>query len=148
MSTQNVYTECLHRMSPQNVYTECIHRESTQNIYSELALSCSSVGIRLNPSCIKPISLSSRLCMFLLEMFRRFVQPVTMTYSRDMVNRPCVDCGRRTGCFCDHCYAAVRDPYALWLPDQPTPLCTDCDREHAACHFCRGLQWVVPPPFG
>ena len=62
------------------------------------------------------------------------------------LNRPCVDCGRRTGCFCDFCLAKDRDPAGSWEEGQHTPLCTECDREHEACHFCRGLQWATPPP--
>ena len=62
--------------------------------------------------------------------------------------RPCVDCGRRTGSFCDGCLAADRFPDEEWALGQHTPLCTVCDRQHNLCHLCRGLTWAVPPPHG
>ena len=62
--------------------------------------------------------------------------------------RPCVDCGLRTGSFCDYCYAWDRDPAAYWAIGQHTPLCSLCDGEYNCCHFCRGQMWVVPPPHG
>ena len=65
-----------------------------------------------------------------------------------MLNRPCIDCGRWTGCFCDYCYAVDRFPDEEWLPGQHTPLCTFCDRQHDQCHRCRGLIWATPPPWG
>ena len=66
----------------------------------------------------------------------------------DLLLRPCVDCGRRTGSFCDHCLAADRLPEEEWVEGQQTPLCTVCDRLHNRCHFCRGLTWARPPQFG
>ena len=27
-----------------------------------------------------------------------------------------------------------------------TPLCTQCDRIHDECHFCRALSWCMPHP--
>ena len=62
--------------------------------------------------------------------------------------RPCVDCGRRTGCFCDWCYAIDRFPDEEWVTGQHTPLCTVCDQRHNRCHLCRGLNWAAPPPHG
>ena len=62
-------------------------------------------------------------------------------------NSSCVDCGRRTGSFCDFCKAADRLPNQRWVANQQTPLCSVCDQAHDACHFCRGLLWVTPPPF-
>ena len=62
--------------------------------------------------------------------------------------RPCVDCGLRTGCFCDWCLAIDRFPDEEWVPGQHTPLCTVCDQRHNRCHLCRGLNWVAPPPHG
>ena len=64
----------------------------------------------------------------------------------DTLNRPCVDCGLITGCFCDDCYAKDRDPDARWAKNQHTPLCTHCDRQFGACHYCRGMHWAPPPP--
>ena len=65
---------------------------------------------------------------------------------KEVLARPCVDCGLVTGCFCDHCKAADRSPGETWAPNQMTPLCTCCDRKWGACHFCRKLHWCVPPP--
>ena len=62
--------------------------------------------------------------------------------------RPCIDCGRWTGCFCDYCYAADRFPDEEWLPRQHTPICSVCDGRHGRCHRCRGLIWATPPPWG
>ena len=63
--------------------------------------------------------------------------------------RPCVDCGLRTGCFCDGCFASTRLPLETWKAGQRTPLCTDCDRRHGGlCHYCRGLSWATPPTRG
>ena len=62
--------------------------------------------------------------------------------------RACVDCGLRTGCFCDSCLAQDRMPGEEWAPGQPTPLCTYCDDQFGACHFCRGVHWAQPPQWG
>ena len=62
------------------------------------------------------------------------------------LNRPCVGCGVVTGNFCDYCEAEERLPGEEWADGQMTPLCTDCDRKHDACHFCRGADWCTPPP--
>ena len=65
------------------------------------------------------------------------------------LKRPCVDCGLRTGCFCDGCFASTRLPLETWIAGQRTPLCTDCDRRHGGlCHYCRGLSWATPPTRG
>ena len=75
----------------------------------------------------------------------------------NMLYRPCVDCGRLTGRFCDgyaddpknekwkECYAAERDPKNEWAPGQRTPLCSKCDNTKFVCHYCRGLLWCTPP---
>ena len=65
-----------------------------------------------------------------------------------LLMRPCIDCGRRTGSFCDWCLAADRLPDEEWVTGQHTPLCTVCDRQHDRCHRCRGLIWATPPPHG
>ena len=62
--------------------------------------------------------------------------------------RACVDCGLRTGCFSDSCLAQDRMPEEEWAPNQPTPLCTYCDDQFGACHFCRGVHWAQPPQWG
>ena len=64
----------------------------------------------------------------------------------DTLCRHCVDCGLKTGRFCDHCYAKDRDPGGVYAGGQLTPLRSTCGNKHKACHFCRGLQWAVPPP--
>ena len=66
-----------------------------------------------------------------------------------MLMRPCVDCGLRTGSYCDNCEAVHRLPGEEWARGQKTPLCTSCDRtHHGICHFCRRQPWCVPPPSG
>jgi len=51
--------------------------------------------------------------------------------------RPCVDCGRRTGRFCDHCLAKWRIPTEQWHSGQHTPFCSYCEELHDRCRFCR-----------
>ena len=78
-----------------------------------------------------------------------------------MLHRPCVDCGRRTGNFCEtmqqkghslwqgySCFAAERLPNETWALNQRTPLCTTCEAAMGACHFCRGQLWATPPTPG
>ena len=55
----------------------------------------------------------------------------------EMLNRPCVDCGRVTGNYCDYCLAVSREPDEEWANGQHTPLCTYCDKDFDQCHFCR-----------
>ena len=62
--------------------------------------------------------------------------------------RPCVDCGRHTGCFCDHCKAAARIPGEPWAEGQHTPLCRDCDHAHGRCRFCRRVHMARPFAWG
>ena len=65
--------------------------------------------------------------------------------------RPCVDCGLRTGRFCDgwpvrdSCKAAVRIPSEEWAEGQLTPYCSICEDRRGYCHFCRGVSWATPP---
>ena len=59
--------------------------------------------------------------------------------------RPCVDCGRITGSFCDFCNGAERLPQERWNENQGTPLCGDCDDKRGCCHFCEGKSWCRPP---
>ena len=70
----------------------------------------------------------------------------TTEETKEMLNRPCVDCGLKTGRFCDWCKAAGRLPNEDWADGQMTPLCSNCDNKRGACHFCRGEQWCMPPP--
>ena len=57
----------------------------------------------------------------------------------DMARRPCRDCGRRTGSWCDGCQNNVAFSW---------PFCTDCEETKAVCHRCRGQQWCTPPIHG
>ena len=45
----------------------------------------------------------------------------------DMLCRPCVDCGRYTGRFCDNCFAQDRIPSEVWANGHGTPLRSQCD---------------------
>ena len=72
---------------------------------------------------------------------------VTCWGDGDMLCRPCVDCGRFTGNFCENdCLAASRIPTERWAGGQRTPHCTHCERRYGVCHFCRQQSWVQPPP--
>ena len=62
----------------------------------------------------------------------------------DMLCRPCVDCGQKTGRFCGHCLAVDRVPAEQWAPGQHTPLCSTCDNLRDMCHYCRGVQSCRP----
>ena len=66
----------------------------------------------------------------------------------EMFNRPCVDCGRITGNFCDYCLAKDRAEDEEWAAGQRTPLCMPCDRSFDMCHFCRGQLWARQPAWG
>ena len=60
--------------------------------------------------------------------------------------RPCVDCGKFTGAFCEYeCSAELRLPSENWVKNQLTPHCVTCDRKFGSCHFCRQVHWAVPP---
>ena len=63
--------------------------------------------------------------------------------------KPCVDCGKWTGNWCElECLASACDPNGQSADGQITPHCTECDRKYGMCHFCRGLKWVQPPAWG
>ena len=66
--------------------------------------------------------------------------------------RPCVDCGLRTGWFCDGlerpCFARHWLPKELWARGQRTPLCSRCERLRGTCHYCRRVQSATPPAHG
>ena len=53
--------------------------------------------------------------------------------------RPCVDCGRRTGNWCDDCEFTV--PFGV-------PFCNECEMKGLKCHRCRGQPWCTPPIHG
>ena len=76
---------------------------------------------------------------------------------KDTLCRPCVDCGRRTGNFCETlrqaghaywqggiCLAETWIPTERWAEGQRTPLCTPCEEKLGACRFCRGVQGCTP----
>ena len=68
--------------------------------------------------------------------------------------QPCVDCGLKTGNFCDgveydNCFAADRVP-ADYADDhgfgkRRTPLCSYCEARFKHCRFCRGVSSCTPP---
>jgi hypothetical protein len=99
------------------------------------------VGILFKHSFI--ISTSSSNHLLNCQVVMNQMQIITCS-DTDTLYRPCVDCGRKTGCFCDNCKAKDRVPSEKWADNQQTPLCTDCDRQYYECHFCRGLQWCTP----
>ena len=71
-------------------------------------------------------------------------KPPGMQESRFDLGWPCVDCGRITGGFCDHCWAIQRMPDEEWPPWQRTPICTRCNDKRDACRFCLKMPPFVP----
>ena len=65
--------------------------------------------------------------------------------SPELLIRPCVDCGLKTGRYCDECLAEKRMPEEEWSEGQRTPFCSRCEEAHHKCHYCRGQMWCVPP---
>ncbi len=72
--------------------------------------------------------------------------------SADELCRPCVECGLKTGNYCDGtaenlgmCLAAMRVPSESWASGQRTPLCTRCEDRVELCRFCRGVHGCTPP---
>ena len=63
--------------------------------------------------------------------------------------RPCVDCGRLTGYFCDgkdtRFFAVKRVPREEWCVGQRTPFCSRCEGMLGWCHYCRGVASCTPP---
>jgi len=55
----------------------------------------------------------------------------------ELLCRPCVDCRRVTGRFCDYCFAADRMPEQTWADNQLTPFCSQCEETHVRCKYCR-----------
>ena len=107
------------------------------------ALLRAPVGILLEHSFINSTSSSNHLlnCEFVMT---QVTMTVTTSSDIETLCRPCVDCGRKTGCYCDNCKAKDRVPSEEWADHQQTPLCTYCDRKYDECHFCRGLHWCTP----
>ena len=48
---------------------------------------------------------------------------------KEMLCRPCVECGLMTDRFCDYCRARDRCPSEEWADGQMTPLCSYCDKQ-------------------
>ena len=83
-----------------------------------------------------------------------------LAFGDDLI-RPCVDCGRKTGNFCETmmqkghafwqggvCLAADWVPSEAWAEGQRTPLCTSCEARNGACRFCRRVPACTPPAWG
>ena len=66
----------------------------------------------------------------------------------EMLCRPCVDCGRWTGRFCDYCFAKDRIPSEQWADNHYAPLCSHCESKWDACRFCRRVHACTPPAHG
>ena len=86
------------------------------------------------------------------------LQGIVSVGSADDFLRPCVDCGERTGNFCETptqqgsehwqggvCLAETWVPSEGWAEKQRTPLCTRCEGARGACHFCLKIHWCTPP---
>ena len=69
--------------------------------------------------------------------------------SQPKLVRPCVDCGLKTGNFCDgimaECYAKERIPGEEWCVNQRTPFCSHCENKRPACRFCLRITSCTPP---
>lgn len=68
--------------------------------------------------------------------------------------RPCVNCGKRIGSYCDGatwhnpCIAAFYIPSEEWAQGQSTPLCNACETRFSLCRFCLGIHRATPPTWG
>ena len=111
------------------------------------ALIRAPVCIMLEHSFINSTSSSKHLlnCEVVMALFG---MTVIAASDIETLYRPCVDCGRKTGSYCDFCKAVDRVPSEKWADRQQTPLCTACDYRYDACHFCRELHWCTPPEHG
>ena len=78
----------------------------------------------------------------------RHKRPHVAFECEELLIRPCVDCGRWTGRYCDYCSAEERSPAEAWEAGQLTPLCSVCDNRWDCCHYCRALAWATPGPHG
>ena len=61
-----------------------------------------------------------------------------LTFARGPGNillRACVDCGLRTGSFCDFCLAQDRVPGEVWAPGQPPPSAPTATTDSAPATF-------------
>ena len=115
---------------------------------------CTSGLCLLMLICDQVTSLSSlcfpHVCALLPAMAPSVPMTVTaLAGSASSLCRPCVDCGRYTGSFCDNdCLAQTRVPSERWTQGQRTPHCTSCEDKYIVCHFCRQQHWTQPPPWG
>ena len=80
------------------------------------------------------------------------VDLICFAYDTETLCRPCVDCGLKTGYFCDGaeleggnaCIASDRIPAETWCDGQRTPFCRPCEDKIVSCNFCRGTPWCQP----
>ena len=111
------------------------------------ALIRAPVGIMLEHSFINSTSSSNHLLNCQVVM-AKFDMTTIAVGDIETLYRPCVDCGRKTGSYCDFCKAKDRVPSEKWAERQQTPFCTACDYKYDACHFCKELPWCTPPEHG
>ena len=68
--------------------------------------------------------------------------------------RACVNCGKRTGNYCDGaswrnaCLAAYCIPSEESAQGQSTLLCNACETRFSLCRFCLGIHSATPPTWG
>ena len=80
------------------------------------------------------------------EMSSNFQFEALAIGDESVLCRPCVECGLRTGRYCEglsgeeDCMAAERVPSEIWAAGQHTPLCSRCEKDLRACRFCRGVH--------
>ena len=81
--------------------------------------------------------------------------PIMEVYAEGSIRdlcRPCVDCGKYTGRYCDglafDCFAKDKVPAERWCEGQRTPLCSTCEWASEVCHYCRGVHSCQPFPKG
>ena len=111
-------------------------------IWCRIGLFCSSLHPKL---WLSPVRLA-RVALLSGVMEQPSLMEVLAVGDERLLVRPCVDCGLITGGYCDYCLAEMHAPDEEWCENQHTPLCSKCDIQYYACHFCRGLSWVTPPP--
>ena len=92
---------------------------------------------------------------FIVPRSRLATMPVMEVYAAGSIRdlcRPCVDCGKFTGRYCDglafDCFAKDHVPSERWCEGQRTPLCSTCEWTSEVCHYCRGVHYCQPFPKG
>ena len=58
---------------------------------------------------------------------------------------PCVDCGRRTGNFCESCVWVEGHSGTLGENYKFAFFCNPCGEKWLYCHYCRCVPWATPP---